>query len=434
MVGCPPRPRIRRYGEVLAIARKSQPVQPRVRVLAQDYEMVGIESVKPHPKNPRQGDVGAISESIEANGFYGAIVVQRSTGYVLAGNHRLMAARAQGLSEVPCVWIDVDDERAVKILLADNRTNDLASYNDSVLAELLADLANTSDLTGTGYDGDDLDALIAEMARGGPEQEVPDAKLDQAAELQKKWGTESGQLWIIGNHRLLCGDSTNQEDVARLLDGNRPNLMVTDPPYGVNYDPNWRNEAAEAGHLAYSARRVREVANDDRVDWRDAWALFPGNVLYTWSPGGDHVILTGLAIQESGFTIRNQIIWKKPHFPISRGAYTYQHEPCWYAVRKGEKADFIGPKNESSVWEITLDKNVEGGHSTQKPLECMARPIRNHTGDVYEPFCGSGTTICAAEGLGRKCYAMEIDPGYIAVTLERLSQMGLEPRLVDGTQ
>lgn len=140
-------------------------MQHRARVLEQDYEMVGIESVRPHPKNPRQGDVGAISESIEANGFYGAIVVQRSTGFVLAGNHRLMAARAQGLSEVPCVWVDVDDERAVKILLADNRTNDLASYNDSVLAELLADLANTSDLTGTGYDGDDLDALIASMAK-----------------------------------------------------------------------------------------------------------------------------------------------------------------------------------------------------------------------------------------------------------------------------
>lgn len=128
--------------------------------------MVGVESVRPHPKNPRQGDVGAICESIEANGFYGAIVAQRSTGFVLAGNHRLMAAKAQGLTEIPCVWVDVDDDRALRILLADNRTNDLASYDDTVLAALLSDLANTSDLVGTGYDGDDLDELIADLARG----------------------------------------------------------------------------------------------------------------------------------------------------------------------------------------------------------------------------------------------------------------------------
>ncbi len=127
--------------------------------------MVGVESVRPHPKNPRQGDVGAICESIEANGFYGAIVAQRSTGFILAGNHRLMAAKAQGLTEIPCVWVDVDDDRALRILLADNRTNDLASYDDTVLAALLSDLANTSDLTGTGYDGDDLDQLIADLAK-----------------------------------------------------------------------------------------------------------------------------------------------------------------------------------------------------------------------------------------------------------------------------
>lgn len=391
--------------------------------------MVGIESVRPHPKNPRHGDVGAICESIEANGFYGAIVVQRSTGFILAGNHRLMAAKAQGLTEIPCVWVDVDDDLALRILLADNRTNDLASYDESVLASLLADLASTSDLLGTGYDGDDLDALIAEMARGGPAPEVPDASIDQADELRKKWGTERGQLWIIGKHRLLCGDSTSAEDVARLLDGNKPNLMVTDPPYGVQYEAEWRDVISHA-----DGRRRGHVANDDRVDWREAWALFPGNVLYTWSPGGEPVILTGLAIQASGFEIRNQIIWSKSNFPISRGAYTYRHEPCWYAVRKGAKADFIGPKNECTVWEINLDKNVEGGHSTQKPLECMARPIRNHSGDVYEPFAGSGTTLCAAETLGRTCYAMEIEPGYVAVTLERLSKMGLEPRLVDGQE
>jgi DNA modification methylase len=201
--------------------------------------------------------------------------------------------------------------------------------------------------------------------------------------------------------------------------------MVTDPPYGVNYDPNWRNEAAEAGHLAYAASRIGTVDNDDRVDWSEAYELFPGDVAYTWSPGGDPVILTGLALQKVGFQIRNQIIWCKPHFPISRGAYTYQHEPCWYGVKKGRKAHWIGDGTASTRWDIALDKNVEGGHSTQKPLECMARPIRNHEGDVYDPFLGSGTTLIAADQLNRKCYGIEISPAYVAVVLQRATDAGM---------
>ena len=224
-------------------------------------------------------------------------------------------------------------------------------------------------------------------------------------------------------HRLLGGDATSGEDVGRVLDGNEPCLMVTDPPYGVNYDPNWRNEAAAKGQLAFAARRVGKVSNDDRIDWSEAYLLFPGDVAYTWSPPGDNQILTGQAVQKGGFQIRNQIMWRKPHFPISRGHYTYQHEPCWYGVRKGRTSHWIGDNAASTVWDITLDKNVEGGHSTQKPLECMARPIRNHEGDVYDPFVGSGTTLVAAENLGRRCFALEIEPRYCAVAIERMTAM-----------
>lgn len=145
---------------------------------AQQYEMASVGAVRPHPANPRQGDVGAIYESIEANGFFGAVLAQRSTGYILAGNHRYKAAMEAGLQSVPVIWADVDDDRALRILLADNRTNDKASYDDNALAAILSDLANTSDLVGTGYDGDDLDQLIADLAGRMKEYEPQNKEID----------------------------------------------------------------------------------------------------------------------------------------------------------------------------------------------------------------------------------------------------------------
>jgi ParB-like chromosome segregation protein Spo0J len=183
------------------------------------YEMVPLATLKPHPRNPRQGDVGAIVESIQANQFYGALVVQRSTRHILAGNHRLIAAKQAGMTELPVLWVDCDDDRALRILLADNRTNDLADYNPDALAVLLKELAETPDaLTGTGYDGDALDELLADLAPPASDVDA-EPQIDKAEELRKKWGTEPGQLWTLGDHRLLCGDSTKAEDVARVMGG-----------------------------------------------------------------------------------------------------------------------------------------------------------------------------------------------------------------------
>jgi len=209
-------------------------------------------------------------------------------------------------------------------------------------------------------------------------------------------------------------------------------MCVTDPPYGVEYDASWRTKAAEEGHLAYAARRVGVVENDDRADWSEAWALFPGAVIYSWHPAGATSLVHAKALQDSGFELRMQIIWAKSNFPIGRGDYHVRHEPCWYAVRKGSPACRNDDRTQSTLWEINLDKNVDGGHSTQKPLECMAKPIRNHTFEViYEPFLGSGTTIIACENLGRKCRAVEISPAYVAVALERwATATGKTPELL----
>jgi DNA modification methylase len=197
--------------------------------------------------------------------------------------------------------------------------------------------------------------------------------------------------------------------------------MVTDPPYGVEYDPNWRNVEAAKGNLAYSDRRVGVVANDERIDWSEAWANFPGDVAYCWH-ADRHASTVQSSLESAGFIIRCQIIWAKSNYPISRGDYHWRHEPCWYAVRKGKTGHWAGDRKQTTLWDINLDKNVEGGHSTQKPVECMKRPIVNnskHGDGVYDPFCGSGTTIIAAEMEKRHCYAIEIEPVYAQVSIER---------------
>jgi DNA modification methylase len=168
-------------------------------------------------------------------------------------------------------------------------------------------------------------------------------------------------------------------------------------------------------------RAIGKVANDDRADWSPVWKLFPGDVAYIWH-AGRRASEVQVSIESAGFEIRCQIIWAKQQFAIGRGDYHWRHEPCWYAVRKGKPGRWSGGRDQTTLWEINKPSRSDTGHSTQKPVECMARPIRNSSqfGDlVYEPFCGSGTTIIACEQLGRKCRAIEIDPGYVAVAIQR---------------
>ena len=235
--------------------------------------------------------------------------------------------------------------------------------------------------------------------------------------------------------RVMCGDSTDAGDVALLLAGAEPYLMVTDPPYGVEYDPTWRDGVEEFGDG--KAVRRGKITNDDRMDWAAAWELLPCSVAYVWH-AGRYGVPAIESLEATGFEIRSQIIWRKTHFVISRGNYHWQHEPCWYAVRKGKKAQWIGDRSQSTVWDIAGMNPTGGGgreektsHGTQKPIECMARPIRNHEGNVADPFLGSGTTVVAAEQEGRVAFGMEVEPKYIAVTLQRLTALGLEPRLLE---
>jgi DNA modification methylase len=347
------------------------------------------------------------------------LVVDKSN-VVRVGNCRLEAAKQLGWDTIQIVRTDLTSSEAIAYAIADNRTAELAEWDDDVLAAQLNGLLAEDEelLASAGFTDEELEELLGDIDGVDPaeitEDEVPEPPVDPI--------TKPGDLWILGEHRVLCGDSTKAEDVARLLGDQVPFIMVTDPPYGVEYDPEWRNEAKRPDGSAYGAKRTGVVINDEIADWTDAYKLFPGHVAYVWHAGRFAADLV-VNLRGAAFDVRSQIIWCKPRFVISRGHYHWQHEPCWYAVRKGGSAKWCGDRSQSTRWDIPIkDGGEDTNHGTQKPVECMARPIRNHgkeCDDVYDPFLGSGTTLIAAEQLGRKCYGMEISPQYCDVIVKR---------------
>ena len=361
-------------------------------------------------------------------------MVSTRSNFIVAGHARLKAAELLKVKEVPVDFQDFESEAdEYAHLVADNRIAELAEADNTVLAELIKELEEagvSSELA--GFTAEDLQELIKDIGidEGDEDAEVSEELADQ---LEEKWGVKEGQLWELGDHKILCGDSTSEEDVSDLLEHEKPNLMVTDPPYGVEYDANWRNEATRADGTPIGASATGKVSNDGNADWSEAWKLFEGDVAYIYHAGNKaHIVAKSLC--EAGFEIRSQIIWNKNNFAISRCDYHPKHEPCWYVVRKGKKGNWQGDRTQSTVWDIPKPQKSETGHSTQKPVECMARPIRNNSapGDlVYEPFSGSGTTIIACENLKRKCRAIELEPGYVAIAIERWHEAtGREPKLI----
>jgi DNA modification methylase len=375
-------------------------------------ELRPLDAVRPYANNPRQNDdaVEAVAESIRRFGFRQPIVVD-ADGVIVAGHTRFRAAQRLGLATVPvhvATDLTADEIRAYR--LADNKTAELASWDTSMLSIELDALRGAGiDWTLLGFDEEELAKLLAPAGTEGltDPDAVPEKPVDPI--------TKPADLWLLGKHRLLCGDSTSAADVTRLLDGVVPTLMVTDPPYGVEYDPEWRMDAGLTGNTA----RMGKVMNDDRADWTEAWKLFPGDVAYVYH-AGVFASTVQQSLERAGFAIRAQIIWAKDRLALSRGDYHWQHEPCWYAVREGGKGHRTDDRTQTTLWSIPARDDAGHGHGTQKPVECMERPVRNHLADtVYEPFAGSGTTVIACERTGRACIAMELDPGYCDVVVRR---------------
>lgn len=382
----------------------------------------------PYARNPRRNDevVDRMCAAIREFGFR-IPVVARSDGTVVDGHLRLKAAQRLGLPEVPVALADDLSEAQIKAFrLLANRSAAWAEWDDELLALELKDLQDAGyDLGFTGFDAGELKGFMEDGPAAGLTDE--DAVLEPPADPV----TKPGDLWLLGEHRLLCGDATVATDVERLLAGARPHLLVSDPPYGVEYDPTWRNEAGVS-----ATKRTGKVANDDRADWREAWALFPGDVAYVW-----HAAIHATTVAESlvacGFDIRAQIVWSKSRFALGRGDYHWQHEPCWYAVRKGTRSHWQGARDQSTLWSIAPAgaEDAATPHGTQKPVEAMRRPIVNNSerGNlIYEPFCGSGTTLIAAETVGRRCFAMELDPAYCDVVVRRWEEFTGNAAMLQG--
>lgn len=381
-----------------------------------------VTDLVPYARNARthsDKQVAQIAASIETFGFNNPILVDAEGG-IIAGHGRVLAALKLGLDQVPTIRIDhLSENQRRAFILADNRIALSAKWDDELLALEIADLSELEiDVSLTGFTDAEINKLLSSTL-------APDLGEDKTPEVPEVPVSRPGDLWLLGEHRVLCGDATDAGLVKRLLGDSVPNVMVTDPPYGVEYDAEWREKV----HGAEAApRSTGAVTNDDRFDWSEALGLFPGNVCYVWHAAGK-AVETAQSLASLGFERRAQIIWAKQHFAISRGHYHWQHEPCWYAVRKGKSGQWLGDRKQSTLWEVPnasafggSDDDGKTVHSTQKPVEIMRRPILNHTkpGDtVYDPFLGSGSTVIAAQHTGRIAYGLEIEPGYVDVIVKR---------------
>jgi DNA modification methylase len=389
---------------------------------ADQVERWPIERLVPYPNNPRvhtRVDVEKLEASIDKFGWTRPPLVDEQ-GVLIAGHACVLAARRLGLNSIPVIvasgWSE-EEKRAYRV--ADNQLAARATWDFELLHNELEGLGTTGfDLDFIGFDPDELQKILTGLGSSGftdPDSvpEVPDQPV-----------TRLGDIWLLGNHRVGCGDSTSASDVSSVLAGSEPHLMIADPPYGVSYDPSWRGQRKlSTGKLARG-----KVLNDDCAEWRAAYALFPGDVAYVWH-GALHGNVVAADLAACGLQPRAQIIWVKQHFALSRGDYHWKHETCWYAVRENKTSHWQGDRTQTTVWEIpnnnpfgNRDREQSWGHGTQKPVDCMHRPIANNSQPgqvIYDPFLGSGTSLIAAEMIGRVCYGLELNPAYVDVIVRR---------------
>jgi DNA modification methylase len=383
-----------------------------------------VSELRVNPRNPRRIRPERMAQlmrtMVAERRWLGVrpVVARRDTKEVIAGNHRVLAAIELEWETIATAFLDVDEVEATTLMLLDNQQ--FAEDDDDLVAVILAELEERGgDLDLTGFERAETERLLRRLAYNDKD---PDAlpELPTCAPDSKP-----GTVYELGRHRVMCGDATNPHDVNALLDGAEPTVVTTDPPYGVELDNRWRDRVGVNG--SGRGRTTEHVgatlASDDRSDWSEAYALVPSlQVAYVWH-ASRHACDVQAGLERVGFELRQQIIWHKGLFVLSRQDYHWAHEPCFYAVRAGERPAWLGSRSQSTVWEAASPKMVAAAgrdvgdqpvdHPAQKPVALYTRPIENHLQpgeSVYDPFAGSGTAIIAAELTGRVCFALELDP------------------------
>ena len=378
----------------------------------------------PYARNAKKHDASQVAKlagSIREFGFNNPVLIDKDNG-IIAGHGRVLAAQSLALETVPCIRLGhLTDTQRRAYILADNRLAEIGGGWDEEMLKLeLADLASLDvDVAEIGFGAEDLAELEME-----DEAEKSDAdaepQIDKAEELRAKWGVEPGQLWELGAHRLLCGDCTKKEDVQRVMGGQLANLMVTDPPYGVDYAGIHNDDAKGLPALLENSMRQ---AND---------VLAAGACYYVFYPD-IHSLEFVSAIRNQGWKQARPpvLLWVKDQFVFGRGDYHSQSEPILYGWKDGASHHAVEDRTQSNVWNFPRPKSADG-HPTMKPVELVAKAIKNSSKEgqlLYEPFSGSGTTIMACEQLGRKARAIEISPAYVAVAIQRWADAtGKEPK------
>jgi len=399
------------------------------------YRVVKASELAPNEHNWRKHPTRqktALAQVLDKVGWVDTVLYNIRTGRLIDGHLR------QSLdpnADVPVLDVDLSEEEERLILATLDPIGAMAKTDREVLGALLEGLQK---------DDEALADLLQVVARDnymqlGLNDDVGDVapQVDRAKDLQVEWQTARGQVWLVdGKHRVMCGDSTSGEDVAILMQGAKADLLVTDPPYGVNYDPQWRKAYHDLhGHTA----RGKTIVNDDNFLWMEALTQSADywDVGYVWVASW-YAGFVQTVLEDAGYGLKYLIIWAKDEAIMGRGDYHWRHEPCLYVVKDGCKHNWQGARDQNTVWNIptihsfAMGANVaEGeltGHGNQKPIECMKRPIQNNSAvgqKVLDLFLGSGTTLIACAQTGRVCYGMEIAPEYVAVILQRAKDAGM---------
>lgn len=381
-------------------------------------ELLEIHKVIPNPKNPNEhskDQIERLAKIIDYQGQRSPIVVSNRTGFITKGHGRLEAMKLLKWDKVAIDYQDYDSEaQEYADIVADNAIAEWSALDLSLINTEMLDLGPDFDIDLLGIKDFEIEPI---------EKFDPQSDEDDVPEVVHPI-TRKGDIWLLGNHRLMCGDSTMIDDVEKLINKNATNTMITDPPYGVKYEAGWRADAI--GVKKTEREESSNLQNDDRADWYDAWVLFPGNIAYVWHASAfTDVVMDSL--KRAGFEIKAQIIWNKNVHALSRSDYQWKHEPCWYAIKKGANHSWVGDRKQKTVWDIKnvmFEKDAGGktAHPTQKPVELYVNSINNHTKVnefIYEPFGGSGSSIIAAEKTSRRSLTMELDEKYCDVIIKR---------------